>query len=189
MPDFEQELVTLLAKFDSENKIILADLVSNLICDELPCDLLAAAASRKLHRSLSDEERFKLEILERVLKSSNVLVEGPVELPVIIIQSREYNPIKTVAEISNSGETNYHKFTAQDSGKYRIETEGRIDIIMTLYGPDSERRFIAQDEGSGKGLNAKIIADLTPGTYYIRIQHHDSERGTGAYMIKVCMEV
>jgi len=38
---------------------------------------------------------------------------------------------------------------------------------MALYGPDSETKLIARDDDSGTGWNAKIVADLSPGTYYM----------------------
>jgi hypothetical protein len=56
---------------------------------------------------------------------------------------------------------------------------------MALYGPDSETKLIARDDDSGTGWNAKIVADLSPGTYYVRVKHYDSQNGTGAYSIKV----
>jgi hypothetical protein len=56
---------------------------------------------------------------------------------------------------------------------------------MSLYGPDSDANLIAQDDDSGAGMNPKIITDLSQGTYYLRVQHYDSEKGTGRYKIKV----
>lgn len=91
----------------------------------------------------------------------------------------------TVAEISQPGEKHKYKFTAAKAGQYTVETEGRMDVVMSLYGPDSETRLIAQDDDSGSGLNAKIVEDLTPATYYVHVQHYSSDSGTGLYSIKV----
>jgi hypothetical protein len=33
--------------------------------------------------------------------------------------------------------------------------------------------------------NAKIIANLMPGTYFVQLRHYNSTGGTGAYGIKV----
>ncbi|MDL1982354.1 MAG: hypothetical protein LWX02_13020 [Deltaproteobacteria bacterium] len=55
---------------------------------------------------------------------------------------------------------------------------------MALYGPDSETKLIARDDDSGTGCNAKIAADLSPGMYYVRVEHYNSQSGTGAYSIK-----
>ena len=105
-------------------------------------------------------------------------VEGPIEIPVI-----ETTPVE--AKITAPGEKHNYKFTADATGQYTIETEGRTDLVMTLYGPDNETKLITQDDDSGAGMNPKIVADLTPGIYYLRVQHYDSEAGTGAYKIKV----
>ncbi|NQE44535.1 hypothetical protein C5S31_00755 [ANME-1 cluster archaeon GoMg2] len=105
-------------------------------------------------------------------------VDGPVELTVV-------ETAATAAEISHSGEKHSYKFTAVKAGQYTIETEGRTDIVMSLYGPDSQTKLIDQDDDSGSGLNAKIVADFTPATYYVQVQHYNSHSGTGSYGIKV----
>jgi tyrosinase len=43
---------------------------------------------------------------------------------------------------------------------------------------------IAHDDDSGRGLNAKIIQELQPGTYYLRIRHF-RPRGQGKYVVSV----
>ncbi|MCK4819115.1 hypothetical protein KA005_25305, partial [bacterium] len=105
-------------------------------------------------------------------------VEGFIQLPVI-----EMSP--TEAEISHPGEKHNYTFSAVKAGKYTIETAGRTDLVMRLYGPDSETKLITQDDDSGIGMNAKISVDLQPGIYYVRAQHYNSDRGTGGYSIKV----
>nr|AAU83582.1 tyrosinase [uncultured archaeon GZfos31B6] len=105
------------------------------------------------------------------------LVEGPVELTV-------GETAATAAEISRPGEKHSHKFTAVKAGQYTIETEGRTDVVISLYGPDSQTKLIDRDDGRGSGLNAKIV-DLTPATYYVQVQHYNSHSGTGSYGIKV----
>ncbi|MCP4413075.1 MAG: hypothetical protein GY808_11000 [Gammaproteobacteria bacterium] len=100
------------------------------------------------------------------------------ELPVI-----ETEPVN--ADISDPGEKHNYKFSAKNAGKYKIETEGRTDISMSLYGPNDQSKLVSTDDDSGTGLNAKIETDLTPGTYYVRVQHYNSNSGTGAYGIRV----
>ena len=105
-------------------------------------------------------------------------IDGPTELAVV-------ETAATVAEISQPGEKQHYKFTAAKAGQYTIETEGRTDLVMALYGPDSQTKLIAQDDDSGTGMNAKIVADLTPATYYVQVQHYNSASGIGSYSIKV----
>ena len=63
-------------------------------------------------------------------------------------------------------------------------TGGRTDVVMGLFGPDDQTIQVAQDDDSGKGLNARISTSLEPGTYYVRIRHF-RPRGTGKYTLSV----
>ena len=59
---------------------------------------------------------------------------------------------------------------------------------MNLYGPDSKTSLIASDDDSGVDLNARIVAGLVPGRYYVQVRHYDSDTtagGTGSYTVKV----
>jgi len=60
------------------------------------------------------------------------------------------------AEIGAHGEEDLFTFRATSSGNYTIETSGRTDVVMGLFGPNDFTRQIAQDDDSGLGLNAKI---------------------------------
>jgi hypothetical protein len=44
--------------------------------------------------------------------------------------------------------------------------------------------MVAKDDDSGLRKNARILANLTPGRYSVRV-HHFSAQGTGAYEIGV----
>jgi hypothetical protein len=44
--------------------------------------------------------------------------------------------------------------------------------------------LIAEDDDGGTGLNARIVADLIPGTYWAQVRHFDRVRGTGRYTIR-----
>jgi hypothetical protein len=103
--------------------------------------------------------------------------EGPVELTVM-----ETEP--TEGEISESGQKDEYTFKVKKAGEYTIQTTGRTDLIMSLFGPDSKTTLVAKDDDSGEKLNPKIVADLVKGTYYVVVQHY-SNTGTGGYSIKV----
>jgi len=113
---------------------------------------------------------------------SNVLeIEEPVELPVNDLTAL----IALTAEIDSPGIKHEYKFSALNDGRYTIETEGRTDLIMKLYGPDTDTELLMQDDDSGTGYNPKITQELSSGIYYVRIQHYDTNKGTGSYTIKV----
>ena len=77
------------------------------------------------------------------------------------------------------------EFEAHRAGRYVIETEGRTDVVMSLYGPDSRTALLAQDDDSGAGYNSKITADLGTGRYYVQVRHYNRATGTGSYGIHV----
>jgi hypothetical protein len=89
--------------------------------------------------------------------------------------------------ISQFGEIDTFTFLIFEPGTYRIETEGRTDLIMMLYGPEDDTRFIAMDDDSGRRLNPKIVQDLDWGLYTLRVQHYSRNR-TGDYSIGVYSE-
>jgi hypothetical protein len=107
---------------------------------------------------------------------------GPRELPVAELTS-------TQAAIATPGEEDLFKFTATKAGSYTVETMGSTDVIMSLFGPNSQTQQIGQDDDSGDGSNAKIIADLVPGTYFVQIRHYNTAGGSGAYSVRVSVAV
>lgn len=87
--------------------------------------------------------------------------------------------------IGKLGEEDLYTFTAESEGRYVIDTLGETDVVMKLFGPDNETALIAEDDDSGVATNARISAELIPGTYYVQIRHFSQESGTGDYTIKV----
>jgi hypothetical protein len=92
---------------------------------------------------------------------------------------------RTKGSIGKYGEEDLYQFTAGSDGRYVIDTDGETDVVMKLYGPDSETSLIAEDDDSGVDVNARIVADLIPGTYYVQIRHYSRESGTGDYSIGI----
>jgi len=91
------------------------------------------------------------------------------------------------AAVSEFGEIDTYYFFVEEQGTYRIETGGRTDLVLLLYGPNDSQQFIALDDDSGRRLNPKLIRDLGPGRYMARI-HHFSQQRTGDYSIVVQRE-
>ena len=93
----------------------------------------------------------------------------------------------TRADIGEHGEEDLFKFTVQQAGRYVIQTGGRTDVVMTLFGPDNQSKLVAEDDDSGRWGNARIGAELRPGTYYVLIRHY-RPTGTGKYAVSVKAE-
>jgi hypothetical protein len=103
---------------------------------------------------------------------------GKVELPKLPVLAA------TAAAISHGGEQDSFQFQVSQAGDYVIETGGATDVMLSLYGPDSAAKLVAQDDDSGAGSNARIEASLRPGTYVVQVRHYRSS-GTGPYRLWV----
>ncbi|UJP04700.1 MAG: PPC domain-containing protein [Nitrosomonas sp.] len=86
--------------------------------------------------------------------------------------------------IAVANESDVYTFAVTAAGTHLIETAGNTDCLITLFGPDSQTAFIAQDDDSGPGTNSRIATNLAVGTYYVRVAHY-SPTGTGTYSIFV----
>lgn len=91
------------------------------------------------------------------------------------------------AQIGAFGEVDIYTFVVTAQGRYRAETSGRTDLVMTLFGPNNDGLFIAEDDDSGRGLNPRLVRDLEPGKYTLRVRHWSRVR-TGEYTISVKKE-
>ncbi len=67
------------------------------------------------------------------------------------------------ASIGRYGEVDAFFFIVTRPETYEIETEGRTDVVASLFGLDDDTRPIAQDDNSGRRKNARIVVALTPG--------------------------
>jgi hypothetical protein len=95
------------------------------------------------------------------------------------------NAAPTQAKIGVPGEEDLFKFVVTSAGRHTIETDGRTDVMMKLFGPNNQTSLIAEDDDSGVRSNARIVADITPGQYYVPIRHFNKAGGTGSYSISV----
>ena len=92
---------------------------------------------------------------------------------------------RTPAAIGKAGEEDLFKFTVATAGNHVIDTQGPTDIVMKLFGPNSQTSLIAEDDDSGVGTNALIRASLIPGTYFVQVRHYNRASGVGKYSVKV----
>ena len=95
------------------------------------------------------------------------------------------NSKRTQASIGKIGEEDLFKFTAKADGRYIVDTRGPTDVVMKLFGPNSETALIAEDDDSGLDSNARIAASLIAGDYFVQVRHFNRASGMGKYSIKV----
>lgn len=103
---------------------------------------------------------------------------APVELDVIDLAGQ-------AASIGAAGEEDVFTFEVDSSGMHTIETDGRTDVVMKLFGPNSNTLMLAEDDDDGVGRNSKIEMNLTAGTYFVQIRHYNRTSGTGDYSVRV----
>jgi len=130
------------------------------------------------------QENTALSALDKQFIASSVAYPGRIDggKPVVDLSVTEVHG--TEATIGQPGEEDLFSFRASRPAHYTIQTEGVTDVVMKLFGPDHRTQFVAEDDDSGLAANARISADLLPGTYYIQVRHYDPG-ATGKYQIKV----
>lgn len=92
---------------------------------------------------------------------------------------------RTGASIGKPGEEDLFKFKVATGGSHVIDTKGPTDVVMRLFGPDSQTSVVAEDDDSGTGSNARIASGLVPGMYYAQVRHYNRNDGKGDYSIRV----
>lgn len=107
--------------------------------------------------------------------------------PRVVVQAVELgvNAAPMPAQIGVPGEEDLFQFTVTSGGRHIIETGGQTDVVMKLFGPNSQTSLIAEDDDGGSGLNSRIVADIIPGQYFVSIRHFNKAGGTGSYSISV----
>ena len=107
--------------------------------------------------------------------------EGPDEIP-----GRELaiGGPAIAGEISAAAERDRYTFQVTTAGTYAVETFGTTDTFVSLFGPDSETRLIAQDDDSGPGNLSLLVQHLAVGEYFVAVRHF-SPGSTGPYELSV----
>lgn len=90
----------------------------------------------------------------------------------------------TVAgRIGQRWEEDQYQFEVGEGGTFLIESHGQTNVALSLYGPDSRTRLVADDDDSGEERGARISTVLMSGQYLVRIRHQ--EDGIGNYSVSV----
>jgi hypothetical protein len=107
--------------------------------------------------------------------------EGPAEKPPfeLVVNGAELQGV-----ISVGGERDRYTFRVTAAGVHAIETSGTTDTFVSLFGPNSETRLIAEDDDSGPGNLSLLSQNLAVGQYVVRVRDFSPSQ-TGPYGISV----
>ena len=78
--------------------------------------------------------------------------------------------------IGQAGEEDLFTFQVEQPGPLHRRDRGPTDLVMKLFGPDSRTQLVAEDDDSGAGANPQIMADLSPGRYFVQVRHYNQPR-------------
>jgi hypothetical protein len=91
---------------------------------------------------------------------------------------------RTSAALSVGGEVDTYHFEVATAATHIMTTEGPSDTVLTLHGPNDAGAVVAWDDDRGKGLNARIVRNLHPGSYWLSVRHKNPA-AVGQYTIGV----
>lgn len=92
---------------------------------------------------------------------------------------------RTQASIGRFGEEDLFTFVVDQEGSHVVDTRGPTDVVMKVFGPNSTTQLIAEDDDAGYSYNARIVASLIKGRYYVQVRHYNRESGMGDYTVRV----
>jgi hypothetical protein len=88
------------------------------------------------------------------------------------------------ADLATGAEVDTYRFAVPAAATHIMTTEGALDTVLTLHGPDDAGAVLAWDDDRGKERNARIVRKLPPGDYWLSVRHKQPG-GTGPYTIAV----
>ncbi|MCU0865970.1 MAG: M12 family metallopeptidase [Planctomycetes bacterium] len=137
-----------------------------------PAEWTVGGAGTQMNKDLSPKDK--------------AFVGGPQMYPGVGVEVLPRLNVHTpaAAAISQPGEQDVFVFTVVRTGTYVVETHGAVDLVMSLYGPDSSSKLVATDDDSGASRNPRIEASLTPGEYRLQV-HSYGASASGPYRVSV----
>lgn len=110
-------------------------------------------------------------------------VPSVVELPVN--DNFDWSLLST--NIATGGEVDVFHFRVPRTATYIMKTEGALDTMMTLFGPDDQTVIMKVDDNTGYEANARITRKLTAGHDYWLSVHHKEPLLMGDYAVGIKM--
>ncbi len=96
----------------------------------------------------------------------------------------EVGGARVEADLAVGGEVDSFHFEVPAAATHIMTTEGSTDTVLTLHGPNDPGAVLAFDDDRGRGLNARIVRKLWPGSYWLTARHKQPG-GTGRYTVGV----
>lgn len=81
--------------------------------------------------------------------------------------------------INPAGDVDHLRLTINQPGELTLTSEGTTDTYGFLLNASGST--LASNDDYGSSTNFRIVANVSPGTYYLKIRHYSSTR-TGAYV-------
>jgi len=106
-----------------------------------------------------------------VVRETGDQSKAPIRRSIEAVELEKLDPASS--EVTPSGYAgDWYRFTVTSSGTYAIETrqvagKAAMDTMLWLYEDTKER--IARDDDGGEGHFSKIVRDLDPGNYIVRV--------------------
>ena len=116
------------------------------------------------------------------LDRSFMAEQYPAEAPGMV--ELEVGGERHAADLAAGAEVDSYHFEATDAVRHIITTEGAIDTVLTLHGPDDPGAVLSWDDDRGRDQNARIVRKLEPGSYWLTVRHKQPG-GTGTYTVGV----
>ena len=79
-------------------------------------------------------------------------------------------------DIDPGDDVDYFRIVLTEAGKLTVRTIGKLDTEGELQ--NSSGTNIAENSDSGVGYNFRIIRYMEPGTYYLKVEEYDEEKGS-----------
>jgi len=92
--------------------------------------------------------------------------------------------LRVSADLATAGEVDTYHFDVETAATYIMTTEGTTDTVLTLHGPGDPGAVLAWDDDLGRGVNARIVRKLQPGSYWLTVRHK-TPGSTGLYTVGV----
>ena len=82
-------------------------------------------------------------------------------------------------EIAPGDDLDYFSIQTTDPGQLTVWTTGSLDTVGALQ--NSEGTTLAANDDGKRGLNFRIVHEVAPGTYYVKVESYESN--TGSYTV------